>query len=252
MKHIIAVLALVAALPALFFASDTYAFGGASPHGAAGQGSSAEELGIQKDGPYPIMGKVVETMDSGGYTYCLLENKGQKFWVAIPAAKVKVGEEVVLGPGQEMENFKSDTLKRTFDHIIFSSGKMALPGTSGDTGSKVKPKKGEKAIKVEKAGGSSAYTVAELYGKREKLNNKKVTVRGKVVKVSSHIMGKNWIHIQDGTGKAEDGTHNLVVTTADTATVGDTVTATGTLKKDKDFGYGYKYSVLLEDASISK
>ncbi|MGW8313899.1 MAG: nucleotide-binding protein, partial [Desulfuromonadales bacterium] len=74
-------------------------------------------------------------------------------------------------------------------------------------------------------------------------------VRGKVVKFSPQIMGKNWIHIQDGTGEA--GSNDLTVTTNTTANVGDTVVISGTLTADKDFGYGYQYSVLVEDAEVA-
>ena len=70
----------------------------------------------------PLSGKIVETMDSGGYTYVSLENSGKKTWVAIPASKVKVGQMVTCQPGMEMKNFTSKTLNRTFDSIIFSGG----------------------------------------------------------------------------------------------------------------------------------
>jgi len=69
-----------------------------------------------------LSGKVVETMNSGGYTYVSLENSGKKTWVAIPAAAVKVGQEVTCQPGMEMRNFTSKTLNRTFESIIFSGG----------------------------------------------------------------------------------------------------------------------------------
>lgn len=69
-----------------------------------------------------ISGKIVETMDSGGYTYVCLENGGAKTWVALPQAKVKVGQQVTCQPGMEMKNFTSKTLNRTFASIIFSSG----------------------------------------------------------------------------------------------------------------------------------
>jgi hypothetical protein len=70
----------------------------------------------------PISGKVVETMDSGGYTYALVEKSKTKTWVAVPKMKLKKGQEVSFQPGMEMENFKSKTLDRTFDKIIFSAG----------------------------------------------------------------------------------------------------------------------------------
>ena len=94
--------------------------------------------------------------------------------------------------------------------------------------------------------------MAEVYKKKSSLAGKTVSVRGKVVKVSKNIMGNNWVHIQDGTGAADKGTHNLVVTTNDDASVGDVVTATGIIAPDKDFGYGYKYEVIMEQAELKK
>ena len=107
-------------------------------------------------------------------------------------------------------------------------------------------------IKVEKAKGADAYTVSETYEKAAKLDKKTVVVRGKVVKVSKGIMGKNWVHLRDGSGDAGMGTNNLVATTQDAPIVGDVVTATGTLYKDKDFGAGYKYQVIVEEATVKK
>jgi len=69
-----------------------------------------------------LSGKVVETMNSGGYTYVSLENKGKKTWVAIPAMTVKVGQKMTCEPGVNMNNFTSKTLNRTFESIIFSGG----------------------------------------------------------------------------------------------------------------------------------
>lgn len=74
----------------------------------------------QADGA--LSGKVVETMNSGGYTYVSLENNGKKIWVALPSATVKVGQQLTCQPGMEMKNFTSKTMKRTFETIIFSGG----------------------------------------------------------------------------------------------------------------------------------
>ena len=107
-------------------------------------------------------------------------------------------------------------------------------------------------IKVEKAKGADAYTVSETYEKVANLDRKTVVVRGKVVKVSRGIMGKNWVHLRDGSGDPGKGTNNLVVTTQDVPKVGDVVTAKGTLYKDKDFGAGYKYKVIVEEATVKQ
>jgi hypothetical protein len=199
----------------------------------------------------PIAGKVVDTADAGGYTYVQLENKGEKIWVAVPKMKVKKGEQVAFAPGNTMYGFTSKTLKRKFDKIIFSPGPVVLPGTKKDVQAQEKEAK-SKLEKVSKAKGAGAQTVAECYANTAKLDNKTVVVRGKVVKVSKMIMGKNWVHLQDGTGDPSKGTHDLVVTTMDLPKVDEVVTATGTIVKDKDFGYGYKYDVMMEDAKISK
>jgi hypothetical protein len=206
--------------------------------------------------PAALSGKVVETMNAGGYTYVCLEKKGVKTWVAVPETKVTVGKEMSFQPGVEMRNFPSKTLNRTFESIYFSGGAMNV--SKGDEkksaaavhGSSV-ASSGEK-ISVKKAEGKDAYTVAEIHSKKESLNEKKVVVRGKVVKVSSGIMGKNWIHLQDGTGNAESGTNDIIATSQESAGVGDIVTVKGTVYKDKDFGSGYKYSVIMEQASIQK
>ena len=91
--------------------------------------------------------------------------------------------------------------------------------------------------------------VEEVFAKKDTLNGKKITVKGEVVKFNSGIMGKNWVHIRDGSGKP--GTNDLTATTKDTAKVGDKVVITGTLAAGKDFGAGYKYEAIIEEATIT-
>ena len=202
-----------------------------------------------------LSGRVVETMNSGGYTYVNIERDGKETWVAVPQMKVVVGQDVSFQPGMVMSNFTSKTLNRTFKTIVFSGGPIGLDGMKSIHKSPHPMQaKGSTnvAIKVEKASEPNAYTVAELYEKRTELDKKDVVVRGQVVKVSANIMGKNWIHIQDGSGEASKSNNDLLVTSQDVFSVGDIVTAKGTLYKDKDFGSGYKYAVILEETSIKK
>lgn len=206
-------------------------------------------------------GKVVETMNAGGYTYISVEKDGKRTWVAIPMTEVKVGQEVTYQPGAEMRNFPSKTLNRTFESIIFSPGLASQPGSaaankpsSSQHGDKpaAPPKSIDEKISIEKASGPDAYTVSEIYAKAATLNEKTAVVKGKVVKVSEGIMGKNWIHLKDGTGDAATQTNKLVTTSKDLPAVGDIVTMKGTIYKDKDFGSGYKYGVIMENASIQR
>lgn len=199
-----------------------------------------------------ISGKVLETMNAGGYTYVLLDQKKGKIWVAGPEMKVKVGDTVHLKDGTTMTDFKSTALKREFKTIIFSAGPADAPGTVTKPEKKAKESKLNPKTKVKKATGAGSYTIAEIYQKKKQLNGQNVTVSGKVVKVSSGIMKRNWIHLQDGTGDHIKATHNLVTTSNEEPKVGDTVVATGTVATDQDFGAGYHYEVIIENAKYKK
>jgi hypothetical protein len=225
---------------------------------------SAADAPASAAAPAPLSGKVLQTMNAGGYSYIYIEQAdGTKKWVAVTQLAVKVGDQMSFKPGTEMGKFESKSLNRTFDSIIFSDGVLS-GGSSGPVldpgknqgvspGSQGAAKDKTIKISVTRATGPNAATVAEAYSKSAKLNNKKVVIHGQVVKISSGIMGKNWIHIQDGTGSEKKKNHNLVCTSkTDIADVGDVVTITGTLVKDRDFGAGYKYAVIIEDTKITK
>ena len=221
--------------------------------------------------PAPVKGKVAETLDASGYTYVRLDDgSGKDVWAAIPKTDLKVGEEVTLQGGSVMENFNSKTLNKTFDKIIFASGitkgdgkESAAPGSfdaavkqqgaaagasSGSAGNVVP----FADLKITKAPGPDGQTVSDLYEKAASLDKKKVDIKGEVVKVSKNIMGKNWVHIQDGTGDPQKNNHDLVVTTMDSPEKGEVVTVEGTVAANKDFGSGYKYDVIVEDAKVTK
>lgn len=204
-------------------------------------------------------GKVTETMDAAGYTYVMVDTGSEQFWAAAPQFSVKVGDDVLVPEGMPMPNYHSKTLDRTFDMVYFVPSVMvggemaAAPG--GMPAGHPPMMGGSPAVEptdidltgVAKADGGQ--TVAEVYAKKAELSGKPVTVRGKVVKYSPEIMGKNWLHIQDGTGEA--GSNDLTVTTSVQAKMGDTVLITGKLSTDKDFGYGYQYDLIVEDAQVT-
>ena len=203
-------------------------------------------------------GKVAETMDGGGYTYASLEKDGKKNWVAYPTRQTKIGETLSFKSCMEMREFQSKTLNRTFDSILFCGKPEGKPKPAAITtaGKKSLGSQGAVAaagkIKVAKASGANAYIISEIFAKRGSLNGKQIVVKGQVVKVSSGIMDRTWIHLQDGSGSEKLKNHDLVVTSKDTPEVGDVVTVSGTLAKDKDFGSGYKYGVIIEKGSVKK
>jgi hypothetical protein len=217
-----------------------------------------------------IRGRITEKMDVSQYSYLKLKTDGAEVWTAVPRTSRQVGETAeVLGPVW-MEKFSSKTLNRTWDRIAFGTlagetppaapaappqaaqsvaqrgagpGMFAAQATTPVHGTRTgETDVGE--IKVAKAG----KTVAEIYSAKNGLKNKQVSVRGKVVKATNGVLGKNWLHLRDGTGKGD--TADLAVSSDGTAAVGDMVLVTGVVHLDRDLGAGYHYDVIVEDAKI--
>lgn len=217
---------------------------GAAPQGANGMAGS---------------GTVSETINAGGYSYVKLDGAQGQVWAAAPETTVKVGDEVSFASGMPMQGFRSNTLDRTFDLVYFVPGltingaapaatKLPAPPHAGAAAANA-PDAGPAATMAPIAKAKGGQTVAEVFAKKDALGGKAVLIRGKVVKYNSGIMGRNWVHIQDGSGAA--GTNDLTVTTDGSAEVGATVLVKGTLGLNKDFGAGYEYGVIVEDATVT-
>lgn len=204
----------------------------------------------------PLAGKVLETKDAAGYTYLRLKTKDGEVWAAVPEAKVKVGADVSIENPQTMTAFQSRSLNKTFDRIVFGTlgGAMAqaAPDLKSMHAGAGQPSPQLKDVKIEKAKGPDAQTVAGIVTGADKLKDKPVTVRGQVVKFSGDIMGKNWVHLRDGTGSVADRTNDILVVTSDTTHVGEVVLVKGTVRTDRNLGMGYSYKVLVEDARLTK
>jgi hypothetical protein len=93
-------------------------------------------------------------------------------------------------------------------------------------------------------------TVAEIIASKASLSGNEVTVRGKVMKMNAGIMGRNWLHLSDGT-VGPDGETEIMVTTDDVAKVGSIVVVRGPVATKQDYGYGYRYDVLIEKAKVT-
>jgi hypothetical protein len=206
-----------------------------------------------------VAGPVLETMDAANYTYVRVKTDGGEVWAATTQFKVAVGDRVVVPLEMPMQNFSSKTLNRTFPLIYFSSriareGESATPPPMAvghaPMGGAAPAADVSVTTPIEPPAGGT--TVAKVWADRTALAGKTVTVRGKVVKFNGGILDRNWVHLQDGTGKAADGTNDLLVTTDATPAVGDVVTVTGTVAVDKDFTAGYAYKVLIEKAAIKR
>ena len=220
-----------------------------TPHGAPSQaGQSATSKGEA------AQGKVAETMNAGGYTYIKLDGVTGDVWAAAPETVVKVGDSVAYTNGMAMPDFRSNTLDRTFSLVYFVSA-FTINGTAAaktPTAPGAKTNPGPSAAAVDLTGIAKAEggkTIAEIFASKGELAGKEVTLRGKVVKYNGGIMGSNWIHLRDGSGA--EGTNDLTITTNATSQVGATIVAKGTVSLNKDFGAGYKYAIIIENAAIT-
>ena len=200
-------------------------------------------------------GKVVETMNAGDYTYVQVDTGTNKLWAAAPRFEVKRGDSVSIPAAMPMPKYHSKILNRDFDMVYFTSvvsvnGGGAAPGLPKGHPPIGKATAGKPELDltgIKRAPGGN--TVAEIYASQKKLNGKEVKLRGKVVKYNANIMGKNWLHIRDGSGT--EGDNDLLVTTKTEARPGNIVLVSGKVALNRDFGANYKYGVMIEDAKVT-
>ncbi len=188
------------------------------------------------DGGFANVGpaRVVEAVHGDGRSYLHIEEAGYDFWVSVPKLEVKAEDRVLLGRGPLQATLTSAELGREFRPItVIEAVRVAAPD------------EGAGALAPLPGG----VSIADVYARKAELAGKTVKVRGRVVKANKAIFGKNWYHLRDGTGVEE--TNDLVVTGLADAEVGDTVVAQAPLVLDRDLGFGYFFSVILEDAEIT-
>jgi hypothetical protein len=191
--------------------------------------------------------EVADIAQTPNYTYIKASENGNEYWIAVTRMEPKKGETLYFSKSMEMKNFKSDALNKTFESVLFVQDISPTPP------SVQKPvnhpqvfTQTKQDIKIEPL--KDGKTVEQIYEQRNDLNGETVKVKGQVVKFNPQIMGRNWIHIQDGTGS--NNNFDLMVTSADSVKAGDVVIVEGTVEINQDFGAGYSYPVLLSNASI--
>ena len=195
----------------------------------------------------PHIAKVIDKIAVKNYDYLQVSENKNEYWIAIPTMQIDVGETVYFSKYMIMKDFKSSYNNRTFDEILFVDD--ARKSTTPDEMKKIH----SKALAIEKEKIeiqplADGKTIEQIFSEKSSLNGQTVRVKGKVVKFNKQIMKRNWIHIQDGTGN--ENNYDLVITSDQDVKVGDIITAEGKLAIDKDFGAGYFFPVIIEEAKI--
>lgn len=195
---------------------------------------------------------VEEVLQTSTYTYLFGQVDGKSQWLATLKLNASVGDTFYYNGGLEMVNFDSKELDRTFESVLFLQGVYTsendLIGGSDISGSPEITNSATSSIGSVINPAEGGVTIAELMTNKSNYADKTVKLRGKVVKYNAGIMSKNWIHLQDGTSNGEE--NDIVVTTEMSTKVGDIITIEGIITLDKDFGAGYFYKILIEDAKI--
>lgn len=210
---------------------------------------SAEKL---QPGTHKIV--VMEVLQTSNYTYLLADENELETWLALPKMEAKEGDIFYYTGGFEMTNFESKELGRTFASVYFLESVSSTP-INVKTDEPVPNPHTSGTITVEKQKveiqpASGGITIADLFANKDSYAGKTVRIKGQVMKFNDAIMKRNWAHLQDGTEYS--GKYDLTVTTDVEVAVGDIVTFEGVIALNKDFGYGYSYEVLLENATLIK
>lgn len=191
--------------------------------------------------------KIKEVLPTEKYVYLLVEEQGQEdYWISTLKKEVNVGGVYFYKDGLLKTNFESKEYNRTFDKIYLVSNIVPAnhAGQQSTSTSKTNTKPViQDAGKIEVEG---SVKIAEIVKDPKKFENKEVQLSGQVTKINPNIMGRNWIHIDDGSQEDFD----MVITSNQMIPEGNIVTMTGTVRLNKDFGAGYRYDIIVEDGKV--
>jgi hypothetical protein len=216
-------------------------------------GSGQQQKSYNIDNPNLRKVVVKEVVQTNSYTYLKMKEESSVYWCAITRDDgIETGNTYYFDNWMEMTNFKSKELDKTFDRIYFIqyiSDEPFASAVKAPAQKKGSANVGNMEVEpIDTADGG--INLAELFKNRQKYAGEVVEIRGVVVKYTSGVMKKNWVHIQDGS--KHGGDYDLTITTNAVVENGDIATFKGKIVLDKDFGHGYYYAILMEDAELTK
>lgn len=229
--------------------------------------------GPREQGPFPVEPKtsvadahknvvmdihkitVKETIPGGKYLYLKVVEGDTEYWAATAKSDIKPGETYLYNEALIQNNFESKELQRVFDTIYLIT--RLIPESDGGSlepikevseppaeALKSKSKKGFHSSPL--SGKATTLTIAELLEDPGAYEGKVVEISGTCTKINEGILGRNWLHLKDGTADGED----LVMTSSDAIDPGTEVTIRAIVNLNRDFGAGYSYDIILEDGKI--
>jgi len=193
---------------------------------------------------------VIEVLPTDKYVYLKSKEGDDEFWVAVLKQEVEVGDKFFFKGGLLKTNFESKEYNRVFDKVYLVS-RLIPVGVTNTSKAKSDVKSNDSQLEKSISDNvinhkDGSITIKQLTDNPEKYENKKIQLTGKCVKLNPNIMGRNWVHLQDDTNNDYD----LVVTMDVAVPVGHIVSLLGTVTLNKDFGAGYKYDLIVENAEL--
>ena len=191
---------------------------------------------------------VSEALNTDKYTYLRVKENQEEYWIAITKRDIKIGSTCYYRGGLLKKNFLSKEFNRVFETVYLVGEFREERGATDAAAGGIPPATAALAPPKNVQRASGAIKISDLVANVAKYAGKTVKITGKCVKINPMIMGRNWLHIQDGSGKNLD----LTVTTTEMVELGSIITLEGVVAVNKDFGAGYKYDYILEAAVVLK
>jgi len=199
---------------------------------------------------------VMEILPATRYSYLKVTEAGNEFWIAVRKQEITKGASYFYRNGLLKTNFESQEYNRIFDRIYLVSNLVPEKhgGNSGLSDNSLNTRENAETIQKElipthtekTVQHKGSITIAELLENPKAYEGKSVQLSGTCVKVNPNIMNRNWIHLQDGTKDDFD----LVITSTTFVPEGKKVTLKGTVNLNRDFGAGYTYDLIVENAEV--
>ena len=188
---------------------------------------------------------IEEILQGKRYSYIKVQDdKNGAYWISTLKAEYEVGEEYFFTESIHKTNFFSTEFNRNFEDFYLVSDLQPASSHNHEHGDHVDNQIVDMTVNASEVERASSTKIKELISNSKKYAGKEVEITGKVVKVNANIMDRHWVHIKDAS--ADD--YDFVLTTKAVVPVGHIVTFKGRFKTNVDFGSGYRFDYILEDA----
>lgn len=197
---------------------------------------TAGEMGI-------VEVEVKEVLQGERYSYLKVQDSDQIFWIAVLRDTFEIGGRYIIKEGVFKTDYASTEFNRTFDEIYLVPFIQEASAYQKQVGNQEMDSGISESAPLTREG---SVRISEIVANPKKYDGKTVQVTGRITKVNANIMDKNWIHLQDGS----DDKFDFVATSTSGMPVGHVITLKGVIRTNKDFGAGYTYEIIMEDAEI--